>query len=105
MVVLWYASSLLYHLVIFTVCPCSLQPAEVQPTTLATPQSAYGTSKLISELLINEYTRRGLVDGRILRLPTVIVRPGPPAPATSAFLSGTSMDISPLLNAYIALQQ
>lgn len=62
-------------------------PPVVETTTLATPQSAYGTSKLISELLINEYTRRGFIDGRILRLPTVIVRPGPPAAATSAFLS------------------
>ncbi|KAF9446672.1 NAD(P)-binding protein [Macrolepiota fuliginosa MF-IS2] len=62
-------------------------PPVVQPTTIPTPQSAYGTSKLISELLINEYTRRGFIDGRILRLPTVIVRPGSPAAATSAFLS------------------
>jgi nucleoside-diphosphate-sugar epimerase len=65
-----------------------LQPPMVENTTLAAPQSAYGACKLISELLINEYTRRGFVDGRILRLPTVIVRPGPPASATSAFLSG-----------------
>ncbi|EKM76258.1 hypothetical protein AGABI1DRAFT_78656 [Agaricus bisporus var. burnettii JB137-S8] len=62
-------------------------PPIVEPDTSPTPQSAYGTSKLISELLINEYTRRGFIDGRILRLPTVIVRPGQPAAATSAFLS------------------
>ncbi|KXN91322.1 hypothetical protein AN958_01297, partial [Leucoagaricus sp. SymC.cos] len=62
-------------------------PPVVEPTTLPNPQGAYGTSKLVSELLVNEYTRRGFVDGRILRLPTVIVRPGPPAAATSAFLS------------------
>ncbi len=59
------------------------------PDTIATPQSAYGAAKLIDELFINEYTRRGLVDGRILRLPTIAVRPGPPAAASSAFISGT----------------
>lgn len=44
--------------------------------------------KLVSEILINEFTRRGFVDGRILRLPTIVVRPGVPSAATSAFLSG-----------------
>ena len=38
--------------------------------------------------MVNEYTRRGLVDGRILRLPTIVVRPGQPSAATSSFLSG-----------------
>jgi hypothetical protein len=44
--------------------------------------------KLVAELLVNEYTRRGFVDGRILRLPTIVVRPGAPSAATSAFISG-----------------
>jgi nucleoside-diphosphate-sugar epimerase len=44
--------------------------------------------KLTSELFVNEYTRRGFVDGRIIRLPTVVVRPGVPSAATSAFISG-----------------
>jgi hypothetical protein len=44
--------------------------------------------KLVAELLVNEYTRRGFVDGRILRLPTIVVRPGVPSMATSAFISG-----------------
>ncbi|OCB87695.1 NAD-binding protein [Sanghuangporus baumii] len=63
-------------------------PEVVTPSTIATPEGAYGTGKLVSELLINEYTRRGYIDGRIMRLPTVVVRPGPPSAATSAFLSG-----------------
>ncbi|THH19144.1 hypothetical protein EW146_g1972 [Bondarzewia mesenterica] len=63
-------------------------PEVVTPDTIATPEGAYGTGKLTSELLINEYTRRGFIDGRILRLPTIVVRPGPPSNATSAFLSG-----------------
>jgi hypothetical protein len=44
--------------------------------------------KLTCELYVNEFTRRGFVDGRICRLPTIVVRPGPPAAATSSFLSG-----------------
>ncbi len=44
--------------------------------------------KLTSELLVNEFTRRGYVDGRIIRLPTIVVRPGVPSAATSAFISG-----------------
>ena len=63
-------------------------PDVVTPSTIATPEGAYGAGKLCSEILINEYTRRGYVDGRIMRLPTVVVRPGPPSAATSAFISG-----------------
>ena len=66
------------------------QPDVITPDTIATPEGAYGAGKLMSELLINEYSRRGFVDGRILRLPTIIVRPGVPSNATSAFLSGGS---------------
>lgn len=44
--------------------------------------------KLSSELLVNEFSRRGFVDGRIIRLPTIVVRPGVPSAATSAFISG-----------------
>ena len=63
-------------------------PPVVTPETATIPESAYGMEKLTSELLINEYSRRGWVDGRILRLPTIVVRPGPPSAATSAFISG-----------------
>ncbi len=45
--------------------------------------------KLTSELLVNEFTRRGFIDGRIIRLPTIVVRPGVPSAATSAFISGS----------------
>ena len=37
---------------------------------------------------MNEFSRRGFVDGRVVRLPTVIVRPGVPSAATSSFMSG-----------------
>ncbi|KAM0273621.1 hypothetical protein ACHAQH_008215 [Verticillium albo-atrum] len=56
--------------------------------TLPQPRSSYGAEKLIVELLLNDYSRRGLLDGRIVRLPTVIVRPGAPSAAASSFASG-----------------
>ena len=47
------------------------------------PASSYGTQKAIAELLLADYSRRGFVDGRVLRLPTVSVRPGLPNKAAS----------------------
>jgi len=52
------------------------------------PASSYGTQKAIAELLLADYSRRGFVDGRVLRLPTVSVRPGLPNKAASSFASG-----------------
>lgn len=63
-------------------------PDVVTSSTIATPEGAYGTGKLVAELLVNEYSRKGFVDGLILRLPTIVVRPGVPSAATSAFISG-----------------
>jgi nucleoside-diphosphate-sugar epimerase len=63
-------------------------PDVVTYSTIATPEGAYGMGKLVSEMLVNEYTRRGFVDGVNLRLPTIVVRPGVPSAATSAFISG-----------------
>ena len=45
-------------------------------------------TKAIGEMLINDYSRKGFVDGRSARLPTVIVRPGKPNKAASSFFSG-----------------
>ncbi len=42
-----------------------------------TPQTTYGTLKAVNELLIADYARRGEVDGRVLRLPIIVVRPEP----------------------------
>jgi nucleoside-diphosphate-sugar epimerase len=52
-----------------------------------TPQSSYGTQKAIGELLTADYHRKGFVDGRGLRLPTIVVRPGKPNRAASTFAS------------------
>ena len=62
-------------------------PASVGDDTALTPQSSYGTQKAIGELLVNDYSRKGFVDGRALRLPTVVVRPGRPNRAASTFAS------------------
>jgi len=59
----------------------------VGDTTKHTPQTTYGVTKAIMELLVNDYTRKGFVDGRSPRLPTVIVRPGAPNAAASSFAS------------------
>jgi nucleoside-diphosphate-sugar epimerase len=62
-------------------------PPAVGDDTALTPQSSYGTQKAIGELLINDYSRKGFIDGRALRLPTVVVRPGLPNRAASTFAS------------------
>ncbi|HYP84411.1 D-erythronate dehydrogenase [Variovorax sp.] len=63
-------------------------PAVVADDTLPTPQTSYGTQKLVCEHLISDYTRKGYVDGRAARLMTVTVRPGRPNGAASSFFSG-----------------
>jgi D-erythronate 2-dehydrogenase len=62
-------------------------PAAVGDDTPLTPQTSYGTQKAIGELLVNDYSRKGFVDGRAVRLPTVVVRPGRPNRAASTFAS------------------
>ncbi len=56
--------------------------------TKQTPSSTYGMTKAVGELLIDDATRKGFIDGRTGRLPTVIVRPGKPNLAASSFCSG-----------------
>lgn len=55
--------------------------------TAPKPRSSYGTQKAMIELLMNDYSRRGLVDGRSIRLPTIAIRPEKPNAATSSFVS------------------
>ncbi|OMQ21308.1 D-erythronate dehydrogenase [Serratia oryzae] len=63
-------------------------PPMVSDDCAVLPQSSYGTQKALCELLINDYSRKGFVDGRVLRLPTISVRPGKPNKAASSFASG-----------------
>lgn len=63
-------------------------PPVVTDATTPTPASVYGTHKLMSELLINDLHRRGLIDAFSLRFPSISVRAGKPTQAASSFLSG-----------------
>lgn len=63
-------------------------PDELDDSTTPAPQTSYGTQKVIGEYLVADFTRKGFVDGRSLRLPTVVVRPGKPNLAASSFASG-----------------
>ena len=62
---------------------------DVVPEDMAVrPDSSYGAEKAIAELLVNDYSRRGFIDGIVCRLPTIAVRPGAPNSALSSFVSG-----------------
>ena len=63
-------------------------PATVGDAVKQTPQTTYGVTKAIGELLVNDYSRKGFLDGRSVRLPTIIIRPGRPNKAASSFASG-----------------
>jgi D-erythronate 2-dehydrogenase len=63
-------------------------PEVVTDATTPMPQSSYGIQKLIGELLVSDYSRKGFIDGRAVRLPTVSIRPGRPNAAASSFASG-----------------
>jgi len=63
-------------------------PAVVDDQTAPNPQASYGVQKVIGEQLVADYTRRGFLRGRSIRLMTVCVRPGRPNAAASGFLSG-----------------
>ena len=52
-----------------------------------TPRTSYGTQKAMAELLLSDYSRRGLMNGVALRLPTICIRPGAPNKAASGFYS------------------
>ncbi len=66
----------------------SAMPKIVGDTTKQLPQTTYGMTKAVGELLINDFSRKGFIDGRAARLPTVIIRPGKPNAAASSFASG-----------------
>ena len=62
-------------------------PEAIEDEFFNTPLTSYGTQKTICELLISDYTRKGLLDGLSIRLPTICVRPGKPNKAASGFFS------------------
>jgi D-erythronate 2-dehydrogenase len=70
-------------------------PEKIDDEYFQTPLTSYGTQKAICELLISDYSRKGIVNGLALRMPTVCVRPGKPNKAASGFFSNIIRD--PLL--------
>ena len=63
-------------------------PEVVEDQTLPNPQTSYGAQKVVGEQLVADYTRKGFLRGRALRLVSVSVRPGRPNGAASGFMSG-----------------
>lgn len=63
-------------------------PSVVDDAVTPAPQTSYGTQKVIGEYLVGDYSRKGFLDGRSLRLPTIVVRPGKPNLASTSFASG-----------------
>ena len=63
-------------------------PDVLDDSTTPRPQTSYGTQKVIGEYLVADHSRKGHIDGRSLRLPTIVVRAGKPNAAASSFASG-----------------
>jgi nucleoside-diphosphate-sugar epimerase len=67
-------------------------PERVADSLRLTPTTSYGTQKAVGELLVNDFSRKGFIDGRAFRFPTVVVRPGAPNRALSSFVSSIIRD-------------
>src|SRR5690606_16273336 len=75
-------------LAVFGTDPYAATPDVITDDALPRPQSSYGIQKFIGEQLVADYTRKGFIRGRSVRLMTVAVRPGAPNAAASSFVSG-----------------
>ena len=62
-------------------------PETIEDWTGLNPQTSYGAQKAAVELFVTDYSRKGFLDGRAVRIPTVTVRPGKPNAAASSFMS------------------
>jgi len=62
-------------------------PETIDDDFVTTPHTSYGTQKVIDELLLADYSRRGILDGIGIRLPNICIRPGAPNKAASGFFS------------------
>ena len=62
-------------------------PEVLDDSTTPTPQTSYGAQKVVGEYLLSDFSRKGYIDGRSLRLPTIVVRPGKANAAASSFAS------------------
>ncbi len=62
-------------------------PEQIEDWTALNPQTSYGAQKAAGELFVTDYSRKGFIDGRAPRLPTVTIRPGKANAAASSFMS------------------
>ena len=71
-------------------CAAYGQPLPEWPSesTIPTPSGSYGTQKIMIEQIVNDYNRRGIINGISFRFPTISVRPGKPSQAASSWMSG-----------------
>ena len=69
-------------------------PAFVDESTVPEPTLSYGAEKLIGEILVKDYSRRGFIEGCALRLPGIVARPPEPSGLLSAFLSNLFRDLA-----------
>lgn len=70
-----------------TIAVFGQMPAMVDDDAPTRPQMTYGTQKRIGELWVEDFSRRGWVDGRAVRIPGVLARPPARTGQLSAFLS------------------
>jgi D-erythronate 2-dehydrogenase len=69
-------------------------PTSIDEETLPAPAMSYGAHKLIGEILISDYSARGFIDGRSLRLPGIVARPPEASGLMSAFMSDLIRELS-----------
>jgi len=69
-------------------------PDVIDEDTYPAPSLSYGAQKWIGEILIGDYSRRGWIDGRAIRLPGIVARPPAPSGQLSAFLSNILRELS-----------
>jgi nucleoside-diphosphate-sugar epimerase len=62
-------------------------PSKIGDEFFTTPRTSYGAQKAMGELLLSDYSRKGIFDGIGIRLPTICIRPGKPNKAASGFFS------------------
>lgn len=62
-------------------------PALVDAATPLRPVTSYGAHKLMTEILLADMSRRGVLDGRCVRLPGIVARPPQANGHVSAFMS------------------
>jgi D-erythronate 2-dehydrogenase len=69
-------------------------PDVIDEDTYPAPSLSYGAQKWMGEILIGDYSRRGWIDGRAIRLPGIVARPPAPSGQLSAFLSNILRELS-----------